>query len=582
MVRSRCCRLSHALVAAALFATAIAQEAIDPQTQEQQQQPSIGEVVAYKLTQIPGCTVATGDSYELPAGLYDDCSIQMPGMQQNDPQVFAFQVADNVQMSAIFTLMVQGGTASMSIWYPGSPLDGPPDLIQNELFSSAASSEGWISIPQEDLATHPGDYMLSVTAFSGMPDVSLSVKTPPSTLQLVDEERALLASVAGQCCKGNETMDDSPFCAAIAKQSLATDHSWFEDMCHLAPSSCNTDGQLIKLALPGLGLKCESFPSEIGGLKALARLDLSGNSMASATLHEVAKVISGLPDLEEVALGSTGLSGELTCDVLTPNMKILDLAYNLLEGSLPSCMVNNLTELYVPGNAITGTLPTPAATSSLTTLYANIQRGGGLTGTIPVAYGSLRKLRFMNVGGNSLSGALPGMPRTIKLLNVSDNNLSGRVGSLPAGVWNVDVSGNSFTGPLPALAALTSLEDFVANSNNFDGRIPALPSGLQHFETSGCGLSGPLPALPAGLTRIDVSDNHLTGSVTDIDVTNMEVSAGIDGLVFLQATNSNLPGPTTQVMRQYVEVVAWTTVTNMEMRDNTSRSHSLGDPLLKF
>lgn len=56
----------------------------------------------------------------------------------------------------------------------------------------------------------------------------------------------------------------------------------------------------------------------------------------------------------------------------------------------------------------------------------------------------------------------------------------------------------------------------------------ALPSGLKHLEASGCGLSGPLPDLPARLTRIDVADNQLTGSVTNINVTSMEVRGAKD------------------------------------------------------
>lgn len=73
--------LLFALLAAALLATAISQETIDIQQQEQQQQPEIAGVDAYKLTQIPGCAVAEGDGYELPAGA---CISQGQGQQSWD------------------------------------------------------------------------------------------------------------------------------------------------------------------------------------------------------------------------------------------------------------------------------------------------------------------------------------------------------------------------------------------------------------------------------------------------------------------------------------------------------------------
>jgi hypothetical protein len=54
------------------------------------------------------------------------------------------------------------------MWLPGSSVENPPDLIQNELFNSPASSEGWISLNGKMLAAHPGQYILTVSAFSGM------------------------------------------------------------------------------------------------------------------------------------------------------------------------------------------------------------------------------------------------------------------------------------------------------------------------------------------------------------------------------------------------------------------------------
>lgn len=39
--------------------------------------------------------------------------------------------------------------------------------MQNELFNSPASSEGWISLSGQMLAKHPGQYILTVSSFSG-------------------------------------------------------------------------------------------------------------------------------------------------------------------------------------------------------------------------------------------------------------------------------------------------------------------------------------------------------------------------------------------------------------------------------
>lgn len=61
-------------------------------------------------------------------------------------------------------------------------------------------------------------------------------------------------------------------------------------------------------------------------------------------------------------------------------MQVLDLAYNLLTGDLPACLLDSVQELFLPGNALSGSLPTPAPASRLVTLYANLQAGGGFSG----------------------------------------------------------------------------------------------------------------------------------------------------------------------------------------------------------
>jgi hypothetical protein len=83
----------------------------------------------------------------------------------------------------------------------------------------------------------------------------------------------------------------------------------------MPPNSCNAAGQLTRLILPGTGLACPSFPAQLGSLVALRRLDLSANNFAGVALADVAGIMGRAKQLEELALGSTGLTGQLTCDL---------------------------------------------------------------------------------------------------------------------------------------------------------------------------------------------------------------------------------------------------------------------------
>jgi hypothetical protein len=60
--------------------------------------------------------------------------------------------------------------------------------------------------------------------------------------------------------------------------------------------------------------------------------------------------------------------------------QVLDISMNLIEGRLPSCLVNSLSELYVAGNSLGGPLPPFKTGNQLVTLYANQQHGVGFTG----------------------------------------------------------------------------------------------------------------------------------------------------------------------------------------------------------
>lgn len=111
-----------------------------------------------------------------------------------------------------------------------------------------------------------------------------------------------------------------------APKALSPSHDWSSDLCHLAPSGCNAAGQLTHLVLPGLGLSCPDVPPQLAALPALHKLDLTGNDLGAATVAGVAAALSNAKQLEEIALGSTGLSGPLDCSLAAfPHIRVRDV-----------------------------------------------------------------------------------------------------------------------------------------------------------------------------------------------------------------------------------------------------------------
>jgi hypothetical protein len=75
-----------------------------------------------------------------------------------------------------------------------------------------------------------------------------------------------------------------------ATRSLAPKHNWMDDLCHLPTNRCNSTGYLTELVLADMGLKCKEFPSDLGDLEALRRLDFSNNRLVNVTFKDVADV----------------------------------------------------------------------------------------------------------------------------------------------------------------------------------------------------------------------------------------------------------------------------------------------------
>lgn len=154
------------------------------------------------------------------------------------------------------------------------------------------------------------------------------VSTPSSMTQLIAEEQQALKELVSSCCPGLTKPDSSaaasPAVAATTGQSWCNTvgqaitydlRQWYADICHVAPNVCDKDGHLRRLVIPPYALRCPEFPKSLAKFTRLQHVDIS-YSVAPGSLADVANVIRGLSQLQQLHLRGIGLSGPLSCELV--------------------------------------------------------------------------------------------------------------------------------------------------------------------------------------------------------------------------------------------------------------------------
>ena len=90
-------------------------------------------------------------------------------------------------------------------------------------------------------------------------------------------------------CQAHAPLQRRPPPPPRAPVAFSPKHPWQQDLCHTPPNLCDAKGRLLSLALRDAGLKCGSFPKELGKLASLQRMDLSNNEF-QANAQDVAAV----------------------------------------------------------------------------------------------------------------------------------------------------------------------------------------------------------------------------------------------------------------------------------------------------
>jgi len=205
-----------------------------------------------------------------------------------------------------------------------------------------------------------------------------------------------------------------------------------QDECFWKGMTCNENGMLVEIKLPNRDC-VGTLPKELGLFSNLKVIDFSKNKLQGSIPEELYDNL----ELEGMFLYKNQLSG-------TISSKIGELW--------------NLTHVHLSHNQISGSIPPRMASRSKIRQirYFNVHRNQ-MTGSIPSNM-RLRKMFFMDLGYNKLSGTLPSDLGTqsvrLRHLYLDHNNFEG---SFPSEVLN---AGNG------RLRALT------LNNNNFSGAFP--------------------------------------------------------------------------------------------------------------
>ena len=202
-----------------------------------------------------------------------------------------------------------------------------------------------------------------------------------------------------------------------------------------------------------------TIPKSLGTVKSLQILDLSKNKLAALLPSELA----GLVNLSKYIIGFWSSLMQTFLNNLT--VYFLTIFFNSSE----ALILNN--------NELNGAIPHQLFTdmSNLETVSMHDNDFGS---TIPSSMSKLRRLKTLDLSGNSLSGTIPNLIQATMLeslilkQNRLDRELPHFLGSLQS-LKELELQNNGFIGKVPSqLGQLTKLGALSLHSNAFTGSMP--------------------------------------------------------------------------------------------------------------
>uniref|UniRef100_A0A2C9VMS5 Leucine-rich repeat-containing N-terminal plant-type domain-containing protein n=1 Tax=Manihot esculenta TaxID=3983 RepID=A0A2C9VMS5_MANES len=222
----------------------------------------------------------------------------------------------------------------------------------------------------------------------------------------------------------------------------------------------------------------------LGAFSHLKNLSLESCKFEGAIPH--LQIIGAMSSPKKLSLGSCGLNDTefLNQGVFKlKQLQELDISYNDISGSLPSCLANmtSLQSLHLSSNNFVGNISLYPFNRLTNLEYLDLSHN---LFQIPVSLG-------IDLSCNKLIGQIPiqiGYLNEIHVLNLSHNNLNGKI---PASFSNLsqieslDLSHNNLQGNIPSqLTELDFLEVFNVSCNDLSGKTPEKVKQFATFDES--------------------------------------------------------------------------------------------------